>query len=387
MPATIFNDRLHVWASDIDDGTIRQAERTARLPIISGHVALMADAHVGMGATVGSVVPTDGSIIPSCVGVDIGCGMSAVRTDLTASDLPDDTTRLLSEIERRVPAGVGQGNDLVQRRADRWLTENKPRTVLDSRLAKKAHGQLGSLGAGNHFIECSLDEQDRVWVVLHSGSRGIGNLLAQRHIKIAKNVARHAQIKLEDPDLAWLIEGTGEFDDYVADLLWAQAYAYENREIMLDRVLASLFSFVGRGREMERIRCHHNYSEQEEHDGRTVWVTRKGAIRARQGDLGVIPGSMGTDTYIVEGLGNPASFMSCSHGAGRRMSRTQAKKRLTVESLNEAMADRTWLAGKADRLVDEHPDAYKDIATVMADQADLARVRERLSAFLNYKGT
>ena len=387
MPATKINDRLHVWASELEDGTIRQAERTARLPIIAGHVALMPDAHVGMGATVGSVVPTDGAIVPSCVGVDIGCGISAVRTDLTADDLPDSVDGLLSEIERRVPAGVGQGNDHAQRRADRWLSQNRPRTELDARLSKKAFTQLGSLGSGNHFCEASLDTSDRVWIVLHSGSRGIGNILAQRHIAVAKEVARHAEIKLEDPDLAWLIEGTDEFAHYVADLLWAQAYAYENREIMLDRVLDALFRFVGRGREVERIRCHHNYTEREIHNGRQVWVTRKGAIRARNGDLGVIPGSMGTDTYIVEGLGNPGSFNSCSHGAGRRMSRGQARRTLSAESLVDAMSGRAWLEGNADRLVDEHPDAYKDIVQVMAAQSDLAKVRDRLSAFLNYKGT
>lgn len=387
MPATKVNDRLHVWASELDDGTIRQAERTARLPIIAGHVALMPDAHVGMGATVGSVVPTDGAIIPSCVGVDIGCGMSAVLTDLAAADLPDTLDPLLTKIEQAVPAGVGQGHDRGRRRAETWLASHRPRTDLDSKAQKKAFSQLGTLGSGNHFVEVSVDTNDRVWVVLHSGSRGIGNQLAQQHINRAKALARHAEVKLEDPDLAWLIEGTAEFDHYVADLMWAQAYAFENREIMLDGVLAALFSTVGRGREVERIRCHHNYTEREEHDGRTVWVTRKGAIRAREGDLGVIPGSMGTDTYIVEGLGNPASFHSCSHGAGRRLSRGQARRTLTAESLTDAMAGRTWLADRAERLVDEHPEAYKDIAQVMADQADLVRVRDRLSAVLNFKGT
>lgn len=389
---TKINDKLYVWGSDIEPNTIRQAERTARLPIIAGHVALMPDAHVGMGATVGSVVPTQGAIIPATVGVDIGCGMSAARTSLTVDQLPDSLDGLLGEIAKRVPAGVGQGHDRVQRRADMWLAANQPRTPLDGKLGKKAHSQLGSLGSGNHFVEVSVDQTDTVWVVLHSGSRGIGNMLAQRHIAVAKALAKHAEIALEDPDLAWLIEGTDEFDHYIADLRWAQAYAFENRDIMLERVLDALRSFVGVDEFTvgDITRCHHNYTEQETHvvDGseRQVWVTRKGAIRAGVGDKGIIPGSMGTSTYLVEGLGNPGSFHSSSHGAGRRMSRGQAKRELDVDTLTEAMSGRTWLAGSAQSLVDEHPLAYKDIESVMADQADLARVTHRLEAVLNYKG-
>lgn len=389
LMVTKINDKLHVWGSDIEPNTIRQAERTARLPIIAGHVALMPDAHVGMGATVGSVVPTEGAIIPATVGVDIGCGMTAARTTLTAEDLPDSLDPLLGDIAKRVPAGVGQGHDRFQRRADVWLASNQPRTKLDGKLGKKAHTQLGSLGSGNHFVEVSLDESGTVWVVLHSGSRGIGNILAQGHIRTAKAAAAHAEIALEDPDLSWLIEGTDEFDHYIADLRWAQAYAFENRDIMLDRVLDAVFAHAP-GTVVDTVACHHNYTEQETHliDGtqRTVWVTRKGAIRAREGDKGIIPGSMGTATYIVEGLGHPGSFHSSSHGAGRRMSRGQAKRELDEVSLTEAMEGRTWLAGSARSLVDEHPLAYKDIEDVMEAQADLARVTHRLEAVLNYKG-
>lgn len=385
----IVNDKLHVWGSDIEPNTIRQAEKAARLPIIAGHVALMPDAHVGIGCSVGTCIPTDGAIIPAAVGVDLGCGMSAARTSLNAADLPDSLDPLLGDIAKRVPAGVGQGHDRFQRRADTWLASNQPRTKLDGKLGKKAHTQLGSLGSGNHFVEVSVDESDTVWVVLHSGSRGVGNMLAQGHIRTAKAVAAHAEVVLEDPDLAWLVEGTDEFDHYIADLRWAQAYAFENRAIMLDRVLDAVFA-AAPGSVVETVSCHHNYAEQETHliDGteRTVWVTRKGAICARTGDKGVIPGSMGTSTFIVEGLGNSGSFHSSSHGAGRRMSRGQAKRELDETSLTEAMAGRTWLADSARSLVDEHPLAYKDIDTVMHDQADLARVTHRLDAVLNYKG-
>jgi tRNA-splicing ligase RtcB len=386
MAPTNITDQLISWADDLDPKTIHQAAETAKLPIVAGHVALMPDAHLGYGCAIGSVVPTDGAIIPSAVGVDIGCGMAAVRTDLDAADLPDDLGALRDLIERRVPAGIGQGHDRRARRVGAWLEVNRARTDFDQKQKATAANQLGSLGSGNHFIEVSLDEADRVWVVLHSGSRGIGNQLAQGHIKLAKHVAGHAGAVFDDPDLAYFIEGTPEFDHYVANLRWAQAYAWENREIMLDEVVDALLGVVGHGRAVERVSCHHNYAEVEHHGGRDVWVTRKGAIRAQRGDLGIIPGSMGTDTFIVEGLANPLSFNSCSHGAGRRMSRNQARKTLTPESLAGAMGDRTWLAAKADKLVDEHPDAYKDIDHVMALQADLVQVRDRLRSVLNYKG-
>jgi tRNA-splicing ligase RtcB len=388
-------DRLWSWATDLEASTRQQAERTSRLPVVSGHVALMPDAHLGLGATVGSVVPTEGAIIPACVGVDIGCGMVAARTDLVAGDLPDDLGPMLAGIGAAVPAGMGRGHTgrAADARAERrskaaasWLRDHRPRTTLDQKQSRRALDQLGTLGSGNHFVEVCLDESDRVWAVLHSGSRGIGNQLAQGHIARARKVAKRLEIGLEDPDLAYLLEGSEEFDHYVADLLWAQDYAARNRELMLEALLAVVFATVGKGRSREVVNCHHNYSAQEVHGGREVWVTRKGAIRAGVGDLGVIPGSMGTSSFIVEGLGNPDSYESCSHGAGRRMSRTQARKHLSAESLAEAMGDRTWLADMAGRLVDEHPAAYKDVHQVMADQADLVEVRHELRQVLNYKG-
>ncbi|MBL8777635.1 MAG: RtcB family protein [Acidimicrobiales bacterium] len=386
MPTTI-NDKLVSWASDLDPGTVRQAEKTARLPIVEGHVALMPDAHVGLGATVGSVIPTRGAVIPAAVGVDIGCGMVAAELDLTAADLPDDLGPLLGRIADVVPAGVGKGHDDVSRAADKWLSAHRPATELSQGRSVKAAKQFGTLGSGNHFVEVCLDERDRVWVVLHSGSRGIGNQLAQAHIKTAKRLAKDLQLRLEDPDLAYFVEGTPEFEAYLADMLWAQDYARANRDQMVERALREVVAFVGAGRETSRINCHHNFTQREVHDGVELWITRKGAIAAGADDLGVIPGSMGTGTFIVRGKGSAASWRSCSHGAGRRHSRSQAKKLFSGEDLAAQMAGKVWLADRADALVDEIPSAYKDIDRVMADQADLVEVQHTLHQVLNYKGT
>jgi len=386
MPTNI-NDKLISWASDIDPGTIHQAEKTARLPIVEGHVALMPDAHVGIGATVGSVIPTTGAVIPSAVGVDIGCGMVAAELDVTETQLPDSLEPLLSRIERAIPAGVGRGHDAVARNAERWLAAHRPATDLAADRVTKAAKQFGTLGSGNHFFELCIDERSRVWVVLHSGSRGIGNQLAQAHIAKARKLAQLAQVTLEDPDLAWFVQGTTEFDAYIADMLWAQDYARANRDQMMDNAMRQLFEFLGFGRETRRINCHHNFTQPEVHDGRQLWVTRKGAIKADIGDLGVIPGSMGTRSYIVAGKGNKASWMSCSHGAGRRHSRTQAKKLFSSADLAVQMAGKVWQSGRAEALVDEIPSAYKDIDEVMADQADLVEILHTLHHVLNYKGT
>jgi tRNA-splicing ligase RtcB len=386
MPTNI-NDKLISWASDIDPGTLRQAEKAARLPIVAGHVALMPDAHVGIGATVGSVIPTKGAVIPAAVGVDIGCGMIAAELDVTESQLPDSLEPLLSRIERVIPAGVGKGHDDVARKADKWLTEHRPATELGVDRSVKAAKQFGTLGSGNHFVEVCIDERGRVWIVLHSGSRGIGNQLAQMHIAKARTLAKDLQLRLEDPDLAYFLEGTPDFEAYIADMLWAQDYARANRDAMMDSALREVFGFLGLGRETRRINCHHNFTQREVHDGQELWITRKGAIKADVGDLGVIPGSMGTRSYIVAGKGNAASWTSCSHGAGRRHSRTQAKKLFTTADLTEAMAGKVWLASRAASLVDEIPSAYKDIDQVMADQADLVEVRHTLHQVLNYKGT
>lgn len=390
MPYVEVTPRLLSWASDADPGTILQASKTARLPIIDGHVALMPDAHVGIGATVGSVIPTRDAIIPAAVGVDIGCGMIACETDLAASDLPDDLATLMPLIERRVPAGVGRGHEPgnTPTGAGRaYDTLGAPATELSSKQGATAIQQFGTLGSGNHFVEVCLDERDRVWTVLHSGSRGIGNQLAQRHIALAKGEMKRLGETLEDPDLAYLVQGTPEFAAYVADMLWAQRYAMASRAVMSVQATRSLFEVVGRGRVTHTVNCHHNFTQREVHGDRELWITRKGAIKADVGDEGVIPGSMGTRSYVVMGLGNIASYHSCSHGAGRRMSRGEAKRTFTGESLSSAMAGKTWLSSAADSLVDEHPGAYKDIDRVMADQADLVAVQHTLSQVFNYKGT
>jgi tRNA-splicing ligase RtcB len=386
MPTQI-NDRLWNWASEIDDGTLTQARKASRLPILAGHVALMPDAHVGIGATVGSVIPTDGAVIPSAVGVDIGCGMIAVETDLSASQLPDDLHPYLDRVEQVVPAGMGQGHQRASSTAQAWMAANISRVELTSRQESKALTQFGSLGSGNHFFEVCLDERDQAWIVLHSGSRGIGNELAQGHIRLARTKAKEEALRLEDPDLAYFLQGTPEFEAYVRDMLWAQDYAMANRSAMMDGALAAFFAFVGAGREVDRINCHHNFTEQEDHGGRTMWITRKGAIKAAVGDRGVIPGSMGTRSYIVAGRGNELSYTSCSHGAGRRYSRRKAKTTFTTDDLATQMAGKTWLSGRAEALLDEIPSAYKDIDQVMADQQDLVQVLHTLTQILNYKGT
>jgi tRNA-splicing ligase RtcB (3'-phosphate/5'-hydroxy nucleic acid ligase) len=386
VPTTV-NPKLVSWASDVEPDTIRQAEKTARLPIVAGHVALMPDAHVGLGATVGSVIPTRGAVIPAAVGVDIGCGMIAAELDVGEDRLPDSLDPLLSRIERAIPAGVGRGHDRVAQAASRWMAAHEPATELADRQARRAAEQFGTLGSGNHFVELCVDERGRVWLVLHSGSRGIGNQLAQAHIATARRLARDLELRLEDPDLAYFLEGTPEFAAYIGDMLWAQDYARANRDQMMDSAMRELFAFLGFGRETRRINCHHNFTQREVHDGAELWITRKGAIKAGPDDLGVIPGSMGTRSYIVRGRGSAASWMSCAHGAGRRHSRTRARKLYTADDLARAMRGKVWLANRARALVDEIPAAYKDIDQVMADQTDLVTTLHTLHQVLNYKGT
>lgn len=381
---------VNSWASIAEPDALRQAARTGRLPIVAGPVALMPDTHVGIGATIGSVIPTEGAVIPAAVGVDLGCGVSSVRFDMTADQLPDDLDAFMPFVEQAIPAGVGKGHDDYSGGTNVEKAIGRNETVVDRGLQSLAIRQCGTLGSGNHFGEVCLDENDRVWIMLHSGSRGVGNKLASLHITGAKNMMKHLGETLEDPDLAYLVQGTPEFDAYIRDMLWAQDYARLNREVMLDAVVKAFTKFMAPHGitpvEVDRISCHHNFTEQEVHDGRTLWITRKGAIRANVGDRGIIPGSMGTRSYVVEGLGNPLSYNSCSHGAGRRMSRGQAKRTLDVTSLETAMAGRTWNRDKAAALLDEHPDAYKDIDVVMADSTDLVNVVHELRAVLNYKG-
>jgi len=386
-------DHLISWASDLDPKAAEQAARSATLPFIFGHVALMPDAHYGLGATVGSVIPTLGAIIPAAVGVDIGCGMIAVETSLAADDLPDDLGPLLASIERSIPAGVGQGHQHTEHGEAWWEEHPNGSVIADNQLIDKTVSQFGTLGSGNHFLEVCLSPTGTVWVVLHSGSRGVGNMLARRHIETAKGIMADYFIELPDPDLAYLVEGTPAFDAYMRDLLWAQNYALANRERMMDAALKDLSYALRPGgdpvpfEEVRRINCHHNYSAKEHHRGKDIWVTRKGAIRARVGDYGVVPGSMGTSSYIVRGLGNPSSYNSSAHGAGRRMSRKQARQEFTVADLEQAMTGKIWLDSKGDELLDEIPGSYKDIDRVMADQADLVAVEVPLYQVLNYKGT
>ena len=387
MPPVEVAPKLLSWASELDEQTLAQARRSARLPIIEGHVALMPDAHLGIGATVGSVIPTRDAIIPAAVGVDIGCGVIAVESDLDAADLPDTLDALLPRIERTVPAGVGKGHGGRAAAGSAWLAAHPPTHDLSAKQAERTITQFGTLGSGNHFLSVALDERDRVWTVVHSGSRGIGNEIATHHIDKARTLAQRTGLQLEDRDLAYFSQGTNEFDGYVADMLWAQEYARANREQMMNVLLIELFAFVGTGSEVRRINCHHNYSARERHHGVDLWITRKGAIRARKGDRGVIPGSMGNDIHIVRGLGNSESYESCAHGAGRRHSRRQAKKRFTVEQLRKEMEGRAWNRERAGALLDEIPDAYKELAQVMADQADLVEAEHTMREILNYKGS
>jgi len=383
--------KVKIWASILDDVTRAQAHTLATCPVIHGDVALMADAHLGRGATVGSVIPTKDAIIPAAVGVDIGCGMIAVITDQLKGDLPEDLRPLIGKFSRSVPAGVGQAHkkSRANARVKKFFDENPPPTNLDSirkDLSRRAVRQLGSLGSGNHFLEVCLNAEDQVWVVIHSGSRGVGNILASHHIEVARKLMDAQGIKLQDRDLAYFMEDSPEGIEYIDAMLWAQKYALANREVMMDAALADLFEFIGGGKEMDRINCHHNFAAREVHGGEEVWITRKGAIRARQGDLGVIPGSMGTATYIVEGKGNPDSYNSSAHGAGRKFSRGQARRTFTTDSLKEWMEGKVWNHNNSKALLDEHPEAYKDIDQVMEDQKDLVTVIHKLHQIVNYKG-
>lgn len=383
-------ERLVSWAGLIDDKTIEQARTSATMPFIHPHLALMPDAHLGLGATVGSVIPTLGAIMPAAVGVDIGCGMIAVKTQFHASDLDGrELAELRQQIERAIPLSAGRDNRKIVATAE-------PRVAELEALAEKAEfdpasyaghwrQQLGSLGSGNHFIEISLDENDDVWMFLHSGSRGVGNRIAQHHIKVAQRLAKQWWIDLPDPDLAYLVEGTPEFTRYIRELRWAQHFALLNREEMMDRVANQLGRFLDAPvEERERINCHHNFTESERHFGKQVWVSRKGAIMADAGRPGLIPGSMGTASYVVEGRGNAMALNSSPHGAGREYSRSAARKTFTHAQLREAMAGIEYR--DTDAFIDEIPQAYKPIDRVMADAADLVTVRHTLRQIVNVKG-
>jgi tRNA-splicing ligase RtcB len=385
------SERLLNWASLIEENTLEQARRTSTMPFIHPHVALMPDAHLGLGATVGSVIPTLGAVMPAAVGVDIGCGMIAVRTqfDRVALERRGDLAGLRTSIERAIPLSAGAKNRKIVATAE-------PRIAELEHLADEAgfdpatyvqewRRQLGTLGSGNHFIEVSVDETDAVWLFLHSGSRGVGNRIASVHIKVAQNEMRRRSIELPDRDLAYLVEGTAEFDRYIAELRWAQRFALLNREEMMDRVVRQVAEHLGEAvGERERINCHHNFTQQERHFGEDVWLSRKGAISARMGEAGLIPGSMGTPSYVVEGLGNRMALESSPHGAGRLYSRSAARRTFTIDQLREAMTGIEFRDTEA--FLDEIPAAYKPIDRVMADAADLVSVRHTLHQLVNVKG-
>ncbi len=380
------NSRLLNWASILEPSTREQAVATSTMPFIFPHLALMPDAHLGKGATVGSVIPTQRAIMPAAVGVDIGCGMIAVRTQFDRADIAGRSLgKLRVAIEQAIPLSAGKYNAQLSDTAAARTAELENGQCEPDKYAGNWRLQLGTLGSGNHFIEVTVDESGAIWLFLHSGSRGVGNKIAQHHITVARRLMEQYWISLPDPDLAYLVEGTDQFWAYIRDLNWAQKFALANREEMMDRVVASFAEWLGADViEQERINCHHNFTQREKHFGRDVWVSRKGAIEARAGQAGLIPGSMGTASYVVSGRGNPVSLNSSPHGAGRNFSRSAARRQFTQDDLRAAMVGIEYR--DTDAFVDEIPEAYKDIDQVMADAADLVEVRHTLRQIVNVKG-
>lgn len=393
---------IKAWTNgvEVEESAARQLRNVASLPFIYRWLAVMPDVHWGMGATVGSVIPTEKAIIPAAVGVDIGCGMMAVRTGLRAEDLPDSLKNLRTAIETAIPHGRTAGGGANDRGAwhnlpdatgELWRDELNPGwQAIIARHPKLAKGNtanhLGTLGTGNHFIEVCLDEEDRVWAMLHSGSRGVGNRVGTYFIELAKRDMAAAIGTLPDKDLAYFTEGAEHFDDYVEAVGWAQHFARVNRELMMRSVLSAFRAEIKRRFDADEfaVNCHHNYVERERHYGADVWVTRKGAVSARNGEYGIIPGSMGARSFIVRGKGNPESFMSCSHGAGRAMSRTEAKRRFTLQ---DHIAATEGVECRKDReVIDETPMAYKSIDAVMAAQTELVEVVHTLRQVVCVKG-
>lgn len=397
---------IYAWVDGVyvEDGAKQQLLNIASLPIMHRHIAVMPDVHVGKGATVGSVIPTKSAIIPAAVGVDIGCGMIACKTSLTADDLPDNLHELRLKIEELIPHGrtshlsdddVGswgrRSNDRPEQVNHIWKTYLKDDfEILKKKYQKLAKtnniNHLGTLGTGNHFIEICLDEDNYVWFMLHSGSRGVGNSIGSIFIEKAKSDMKEHISSLPDKDLAYLSEGTKHFDDYIFGVEWAQKYAYYNREIMMDILIKTVGLVITKPFTSDTIcvSCHHNYISKEVYNGEELFITRKGAVSAKKGELGIIPGSMGAKSFIVEGLGNVDSYCSCSHGAGRIMSRTKAKKTFTIEDQIRATAGVE--CRKDESVIDETPLAYKDIDKVMMAQNDLVKIKHTLKQVLCVKG-
>ena len=377
-------------AEQIEESAMQQIENLSRMPFIFKHVGVMPDCHFGMGATVGSVIPTHRAIIPAAVGVDIGCGMIAVKTPLKRDDLPEDLSDIRKAIEHQVPLSAGRYNRSVKKTAKPRIEQMEAKAAelgrLDfyDKLDKHWRKQLGSLGSGNHFIEVVLDEEGYAWVFLHSGSRGIGNRIAVHHVKIAKALMEKWYIDLPDADLAYLVEDTPEFDDYLTDLNWAQEFALLNREEMMERIIRLLQYRCGDFEPVETIQCHHNFTQREHHFGKNILVSRKGAIEAREGQLGLIPGSMGTRSYVVRGKGNAASFNTAPHGAGRRLSRGKARSEFTMADFDRDMVGIE--VNRSEAFLDELPGAYKDIDLVMEQSAGLVEILHTFRQIVNVKG-
>ncbi len=386
---------IKIYTDEIAPQAIDQLVNIANLPIVHHHIAAMPDVHVGIGATVGSVIPTLNAVIPAAVGVDIGCGMNAVRTSLTANDLPDNLYEIRRNIEKRVPVGFDRHSKCIMNRSsvnglDKPLDEIIHKHPGIMKMIKNFNQtwsrQIGTLGGGNHFIEICLDENDDVWIMLHSGSRGIGNVIGRYFINLAKKDMQRHQMNLPDVNLSYLSEGSEYFEDYVFAVNWAQEYAWVNRQQMMKLVVDALKASKLPDFKIDKhaINCHHNYISQEIHFGEEVFVARKGAIKAGLGDMGIIPGSMGAKSYIVEGKGSKASFCSCAHGAGRKMSRTQAKRSFNTQDLKEQTLGVECRKDK--NMLDEAPGAYKDIDQVMQNQSDLVDVKHTLKQIVCVKG-
>lgn len=383
---------VKIWSEYTEPEAIQQLKNTANLPFVFKHIAAMPDVHFGKGATVGSVIATDKAVCPAAVGVDIGCGMMAVKTKLDHRIVQDKIIQIRKKIEELIPVGF-EKNQIITNEVQNWngwnLAAGAPdRIAYDlGGLFIKARAQLGSLGGGNHFIEICLDTENNVWAMLHSGSRNIGKVLAEHHIDNAKKIMQQMFISLPDPDLAYFAQGTEAFKSYIDDVEWCQKYAMMNREEMMRRVLNALSDIINNEEPIEKVmevNCHHNYLARENHYGKNVIITRKGAVRARIGDFGIIPGSMGTRSYIVQGRGNEESFHSCSHGAGRRMSRTKAKRHFTIDDLLQQTLG-VECRKDAD-VLDEIPGAYKDIDSVMENQNDLVTIVASLKQIMCIKG-